>query len=258
MSQTIKEKERKSCASCVPCEEDSPMATWIVSNRKIILSVLIAIASIAYIYIWISSNKKTAEYLTIQTANTLAQEVQAGPSTDTEEEQEGALRKLQEICTAYPSLQNRYDGLIAQELILANRGSEIDPYAQRSVGQLQRIGLTNLAAYSEVSRLAGMNQPKEALEKANQLKETMSNQTTSQYLLRAFLLLHIATLEKATGEQNNFEQTLNELKGFLGITQPSNALNSQEKEYASLFLAHLQEKDASLLDYLSKTINTNS
>jgi hypothetical protein len=258
MSQTIKEKEPKSCASCVSCEEDSSMATWIVTNRKTILSVLVAIACIAYTYIWINSNKKAAEYQTIQTANKLAQEVQAGPATDAGEEQEGALRKLQEICTAYPSLQNRYDGLIAQELILASKGSEIDPYAQRSIDQLQRIGLTNLAAFSEVSRLAGMNQPKEALEKANQLKEIISKQTTGQYLLRAFLLLHIATLEKATGEQNNFEQTLKELKEFLGITAPSTSLNSQEKEFASLFLAHLQEKDVSFLDYLSKTFNTNS
>ena len=105
MSQMIKEKEPKSCTPCSTCESDSPIATWIVLHRKTIVTVMAVIAAIAFICIWIGSNKKAAAYQTIQTANFLAQKVQqemqkepplfeAGSETNSQFPEHEALIKL--------------------------------------------------------------------------------------------------------------------------------------------------------------------
>jgi hypothetical protein len=269
MSQMIKEEKPKSCASCTSGKLEFPLSTWLVVYRKAILATVAVIAIISFIYIWIGYSRKTAEYHTIQLADLLAQKIQKHspspfeiPDSSAQYSMQQALLQLREIETKYPLLQSRYDGIIAEELLLEDNRSEFDPYAKRSIQQLRHIGLTDFADFSEISRLSGLQNFKEALTKAMTLKERLSinddmatkiASPTKKYLLRTFLLLHIISLQKILGEQANFELSIKELKSLLGLTKVANALNAQERELASLFLDHLQEENELLLDYLSKT-----
>lgn len=195
------------------------------------------------------------------TADVLAIELQKTPrirdGKNPFAESDKALASLKALDDEYSILQPRFDSLIAEEMLLRDNSKELDPYAERTIKRLHAIGLNDFADFSEVSRLSGMHSYKEALKAANELKgrlaqkrETLSS--SHQYLLEGFLILHIATLNQKLGNHEAMLQSILELKEYLGLTKRKMPLTPHEKELASEMLAHLQDRQSSLLEFIEE------
>lgn len=233
---------------------------WLTTNSRMVTVSCVALLIVIIGGIWMMQSRSGRQFKDFETADILAEDLQktnrpfdGGDSTNTDQ----ALAQLKDLTDSYALLQPRFDSLIAQEMMLQGNTKELDPYAKRSVERLKALGLTDFAAFSEVSRLTGLQDYKEALKKAEELKATLTAKkqeanAKSQYLLEAFLLLHIATLNQKLEQQEAMLQSVIELKEYLGLMKRQKPLTRQERALASDMLAFLQDREHSLLEYIQE------
>lgn len=234
-------------------------ADWVMMHRK---SVAVASACILLALVgsvWLMQIRSERKFKDFETADVLAEELQKTTKLfDDNNKAAGSdqtLLALKNLDDEYKILQPRFDSLIAEEMLLRDKPNELDPYAKRTIARLRSLGLTDFADFSEVSRLSGMHAYKEALAAANNLKERLEAKRAAtthsqEYLLEAFLLLHIATLNQKLGNHDAMIQTVLQLKEYLGLSKRQVPLTATERELASQVLAHLQDRQSSLLDFI--------
>ncbi len=237
----------------------SPFTSWLLMNSKMIGLISSVIIVAALFYAWMAHNKTMQEYKDLQEAEFLAEELEkTNPIFPSEGQQntpdplQKIVEKLQVINNQYPSLQGRYNGLIAQELLFENK--DADPYAERCIQRLENSELPLFAEFSEISRQTAKQQYQSALNIATALNAKLTESSLSapdMYVLRAFVLLHMAALQKKLQSPENYKQTIETLKAYLGTGSQPATLTDKQQELAANLLAHLQEQDESLLNYLA-------
>ncbi|MCE5294116.1 MAG: hypothetical protein LLF94_05830 [Chlamydiales bacterium] len=248
----------------IPFSRDT-WAEWLMLNSKLvaILSACVLVALIGGV--WALNNSSAQKFKDFETADVLAEELQKTSKIFDDktgsQSNEQALASLKTLTDEYAILQPRFDSLIAEEMLIANKGKEIDPYAKRTIARLKSLGLTDFADFSEVSRLSGLHEYKDALREATALKGRLAAKSKSdvsdhQYLLEGFLLLHIATLNQKLGNHEAMVQSIMELKEYLGLSKRATPLTPHEKELASQMLAHLQDRQSSLLEFIQEMPQT--
>ncbi len=226
---------------------------WLLTNRRMIALSCVAILVLLVGGIWLLQSSASRKFKDFETADTLADELQQGQKFIDGASPDQALAQLRVLNDKYSILQPRFDSLIAEEMLLAGNSKELDPYAKRAISRLNALDLTDFAAFSEVSRLTGLEDYKAALQKATELKAALANKPAErQYLLQAFLLLHIATLNQKLGLHDAMLQSIIELKEFLGLMKRETPLTAEQKAQASEMLAHLQDRQHSLLEYIEE------
>lgn len=237
----------------------SSWTDWLVTHRKTASIALACLVLCVAGLVWALQKQKARQIKDFETADVLAEEIEKSPAlfdNDQSADANKALAELRTITDKYSVLQNRFDSLIAQEEMLVNNPNLIDPYAKRAVASMKNIGLSDYAAFSEVSRLASLHKYKEALAAAgslrNRLKENAAKNSEGQFLLEGFLLLHIASLNQKLGNIENAQGAMVELKEFLGLVSSPRELTLREKELSGSLLSHLQEKQNSLLTFLEQ------
>jgi len=175
--------------------------------------------------------------------------------------QEEALLKLKTLDDTHPALQPRFDGIIANEMLLLRKTDSIDPYARRALARL-KVERPLFAQFSEICRLSGLSEYSEALAMAYQLRDALSaasqnaNQELSsmgpadRFLLEANTLLEMAALEKQLHKKEACQKTLGTLKETIARAKASPDLAMQEAH--ARFIALLEDRYTSLLDYFSR------
>lgn len=236
---------------------------WLATHKKtlILASICVAVALIGSV--WMMQARNARQIRDFETADILAEELQKSPKVFNEAEDpavaDKALLSLKALDDDYAILQPRFDSLIAEEMLLRDKQKEVDPYAKRTVERLRELGLIDFADFSEISRLVGLGQYKDALTTATELKtrlqtkkQGMPTASSHDYLLEAFLLLHIASLNQKLGNHEAKMQTTLELKEHLGLSRRKRPLSMYERELASQVLAHLQDNQHSLLEFIEE------
>lgn len=241
----------------------SSWADWLVMHKRATATLSALLVLIIVAGIWMMQARKSREIKDYETADVLAEELQKQPllfdnDTSINSQQKShdiALNQFKALVDKYPSLQKRFDSLIAQEYLLINQKKDIDPYAKRAIVRMKNLGLMDYADFSEVSRLSGLQLYKEALLKAQELKKRLKAETApkNDFTLQSFLLLHMATLNQQLGNAEAMLQNLFELKEHLGQASRAVPLSKQEKELAGQILAHLQENQSSLLGFMEES-----
>ena len=244
-----------------------PMVEWFVRNQKNIYIAVVVIGLGISLSIWRMSARTSQAAFDVVRANMLADELAKSSSNSSTESDgvengmtaatsEEAVSELKAIDDQYPVLQHRYDGIIAQELILENKSDQIDPYATRAVRDLREIGIDKFAAFSEVSRLAALGQNEQALEKASLLLTALAAPTDEEiseqiqkheFALHAFTLLETATLQKKLGKKEEMHKTVATLGSLLGVS-PDATLSPEHKAAASSVRSLLEEQQGKILD----------
>lgn len=234
-------------------------ADWLMMNKNkvAIISACLLFALVGAV--WMLQGANSRKIKDFETADILAEELQKTQKLFDDKADSSAsdlsLAKLKSLNDEYTILQPRFDSLIAEEMLLRDKSKELDPYAKRTIERLRSLGLTDFADFSEVSRLSGMHAYNEALAAAVALKGRLAEKRAKatgshEYLLEGFLLLHIATFNQKLGNHEAMLQTVLELKEYLGLSKRKTPLTSQERELASQMLAHLQDRQSSLLEYI--------
>jgi len=191
--------------------KESTYFQWLVDNRQSIPYVFIAtIILIAIAFKFTSGKASRAESNYLLAENYF---VLLNRSLHEEAESDNVLTsldKLKEITTAYPELQSRYDGLIAQLLIAMNNPQEAKEFADRSLERTAQDNLTVYNNFSKTTLLIAEGAYNQALTESKSLKNNLL-QSSSPFSFQgdeaqsftanlfAYNLLRIAMLEKEAG-----------------------------------------------------------
>ncbi|MBA3239061.1 MAG: hypothetical protein H0T62_12035 [Parachlamydiaceae bacterium] len=212
--------------------DQHPFIAWIMEHGENILYTLLgAIILLFAAYMWFSgsSTRDVGDFKSAHEEFQAFQKLSASGDSLNESE---TLAKLTQILKQQPSLQAKYDGLIAQTLIERNEVAKALPFADSTFRRIGKDNLPFYIDYSEITLLIGQNRYNDAIKRSIALKENMLkilssekpaenqvvNQSTKESsfgeFLYAFNLLRIAFLQQYAGSPNEEIQSWKEWKEY--------------------------------------------
>lgn len=232
---------------------DNEIVKWIGDNGRTLLWIFLALLAIAFILLKLfggSAAKLENGYFKAQSDLTTLASGASDPAA-----QEKALKQLAAFTEQYPSLQSKYDGLIAQLLLNQNQAKEALPFVKRTLARTGKDHLPFYADYANATLLISQENYSEALKEAQHLKQQMISQAKEKGgekefgdTLYLFNLLRIAMLHQ---QLNHHDEELAAWQEF-----KQSAIESQSQNYFvqsdlfEQFSDKLKDGQASLLNYI--------
>lgn len=206
--------------------DEHPLIQWMSDHGKTLLYALIGLLLLILLTIrWIAGSQSASEmdFLTAEKDFvTFASPLKAGsdPSVQTQ-----ALQNLKKILSAHPELHAKYDGLLAEVLLIRGENAEALGFARSS---LQRTADENDPFYTHFAQtnlLISENKFEEALKESLALKEAMEKQGSDlqnrleniqfSTLLYAYNLLRTGLLQQELSLHQEEAKTWQEWKQLL-------------------------------------------
>lgn len=221
---------------------------WMHERRNTIIVVGIGILTLAIwtFYKWNSGS--TRDY-------TIAEKTFNEWSGDINEK----FVQLQKILKHHPELHAKYDGVMAQKLLISSHqglAASLSQATQKRIGELS----PHYALFSKCSLVIGEKKFDEALQQAKALKETLQQdenfwKSTSEVvkhgtLLYGYTLLRIAFLEQKMGNPSGEKAAWNEFKKEAGWLEKEPAIKRIDPESLNLICQNFQKNDVSLKDFI--------
>ena len=181
----------------VPSE--TPIVDFLTNYGPKLLYALLGLMVLFFFVYRYSSNKKADSITDYLNADVYFQRFVSSPEPAILADNE-AYVKLTDIMNRHPELNAKYDGDIAQALLERNQIAEAKVYADRVFKRVASEDVNDYISFSQASLLISENQPKQALESAKALQQTMKSQIDAKGplffgpALFAFNELRIATL----------------------------------------------------------------
>lgn len=208
---------------------DHPLILWIANNGKILLYSLLGLVLLTTLgYRLLSSGKAASEANYIQADKDYIEF--ANPQT-VPEKKEQAYERLINTISYYPDLHAKYDGLLAQALLIQNQPEKALLYANSALKRTSEANDPFYSSYASATILVAENKKEEALKKAQTLKEQMIAQGTERSnnpeqiqfgtLLYAMNLLRIGMLQQDLSLNNEELATWQEWKELARKSQES-------------------------------------
>lgn len=231
---------------------ENPLIHWVSNNGRalawILLGVL-ALAILAYRLLGGSSGITGEEYFQAE-GQYQAFQTSVDPKT-----QKDALDKLAALLRKHPDLQSKYDGLIAQTLLVRGDYQQALPFAERTLERTGKDRLNFYNDYANTTLLIADKKYAEALKAAESLKQQLATAAREQPdrqdygdMLYAFNLLRLAILQQALGAKAE------ELKAWQEFKQA--AVTGKDKVYVvnpqafDQMVQQLGDGNVSLINYI--------
>lgn len=175
---------------------------------------------------------------------------------------EQSLFELQKTLALLPDLKIKYDGLLAQDLLLEHRGSCALPYGTHALQRSEALLPPLYYQFSQTSLLIGQGLYQEALVATQKLEEDLlaAVQTPrpnfeALSILYAMTLVRKAMLHQNLGTLDQELQAWGQIKNLISSTLDS----PLSHESARLWLAeHFSYGSLSLLDYIQSRQDASS
>lgn len=203
---------------------------WLSKNWK---NLLISIGCLAMVLViglrlsFGSSGQKAGEYLKAEQEFATFQTSEGAAQTE-------AFTSLEQILQTMPQLHAKYDGALAQELLLQNNEKKAAEFACLTLLRTERDNLPLYGEYSRISLLISQGDYRTALDRTVQLK----NKMTESSRLLAYTLLNQALLYQQTVDLKGEKAAWAELKS-----------RANEPAFAEMF-AQFEMGRVSLNDYI--------
>lgn len=201
-----------------------PAMQWIKDHKKqLSYGFLLFCLFLVFLYrIFASQTAKAEEnYIALASAASIVNNPEAST-----EKRTAALADLRRLLENSPNLQAKYDGLIAQSLILEKKIDEATPYIEQTFSRVKGEDSPYYIDYSKTSIALAGGKKEEALKEAYLLRDKMlqvepANRST-QFggILYAFNLIRIALLEKELQNKDAEKKAWQELKQMGDSTSP--------------------------------------
>lgn len=240
-------------------EEQDTFIEWISNNQKIILYGIIGLIAILFVTMkFASSSSIQAEndYFNIekQVSHLFNATKEQNPPA-----QRLALEHIETILARRPDLRSKYDGMIAQMLLLDGSFTEAKPFAIEAIKRTEHLLLPHYTDYTKTTLLIAQKEYESALAKAFALKEVMLQEAQKDSSPRSFgdalfayNLLRIAMLEQELGHQKEEYTAWQEWKKFSNESGLSHAI--APKAFKELTLS-LEDGNLSLSHYIEEREN---
>lgn len=205
----IKENEITDAMTGRPVE-DHPAMQWLFQYGKLLLWIALGLIILLFIATrFFSINASGSDY-----ANGEYYLSQFEKNGD-----EGALINLESILKKDPALHPKYDGVLAEQLLIQGKVKKAKEFANLEFSRTKGDVNAFYTAFGDHSFLIGEGKYQEALDKAKTLQvELLRNQSLAE--LRIFNMLRIASLQHVLNLRENERETLQEIKQLLETNTP--------------------------------------
>lgn len=218
--------------------EENSTIQWISENgQNLLIALLFAIALFFTAYRFSSFGIVKSELNYINAENEYERFIHEKDSTVSE----NALKRLSSLMVIEPDLNAKYDGLIAEKLIIDGKITESLPFAERTISRTKSENSPFYTEYSETALLIGEKKYEEALNKSLILNAAMIKNKAENSLLFAFNLLRIGIL------QQELQLLSQELSTW---TEWDMRAKGQEEKQFTRILNHFNVNKLSLTDYI--------
>jgi hypothetical protein len=195
--------------------DQTPIIEWFSENKRKILGGLgIFFVTLLVLY-YIFSQKAIQTEGDFLSAEVAFQHVQE--NKDFAEN----LTLLDSLLISYPELHAKYDGPLAQILLIKNEAVKAAPYAERVFKRVKGDGLDYYEEYGKNSILIQQGDYKTAYENAKTLRTEMDQLTAMDHgdLLYGYNLIRLAVLEQVLEYQKEELATWDQLQKFTAFSE---------------------------------------
>lgn len=204
---------------------DHPFIDWLIANKQVILWALIGLfATLLISYRYLSARSLHAESDFMQ-AEIVFQQIEQGtdPSATT-----SRLQELATFMSRYPELQAKYDGSLAQILLIQGRVAEAKAFAQSTFKRVRPDQLAPYEEYAKTSLLIAEGLYTEALQHTLQLQAQLKEKPeTASTTLPLYNLVRLAFLYQQLGQKQEesaawdalLKQTEDQIETVLTVNQ---------------------------------------
>ncbi len=178
-----------------------PAIEWLSANKKFLLwGFLALLACLILAYRMIATRTLNAESDFFQAQTAFTQFQQASLSSE-ENSAEADLQQLQAILQRRPELKPKYEGALAQTLLITGQTAQAQNFAEDIFKRTQPDHLQLYQNYSQTSLLIAEGRYADALQQAQQLQATLDQlNEKANPTLYVFNLIRLAMLYQQTGQ----------------------------------------------------------
>lgn len=181
---------------------DHPWVEWLSSNKQVVLWGLVGLFAVLLLsYRLLSVQTLNAEHDFFQAQNAFNQ-LQQMPQNQVASST--AFQDLKEIMAKHPELHAKYDGALAQLMLIENNLPEAKAFAQSTFERVRPDQLGLYENYAKTSLLIGEGKYPEALQGAFLLQAQLDkklDKTSADQTLYTFNLLRLASLYQQLGHE---------------------------------------------------------
>lgn len=216
--------------------EESPLVLWLTQNGLTLLWMLLGIAvTCILLFRFFLGESENIEKQYTQAEVYFSQVIDPSISSDMADE---SLAKLNALLQQSPELQVKYDGPLAQALILRKDPEKASLYLERALKRTHKDHSPFYADFARTSLLIAQENYEEALSSSQKLQQKIAEIPFDQ-TLQAINLLRIGSLQQKLGLKNEEHETWNSwLQSFQNWEN----------------LQYFQEGKVSLIDYIKARI----
>lgn len=207
---------------------DHPAVEWISNNKQTILWIIIglfAVLILAYRVMMTRTLNAEGDYFRAQTDFNQFQE--AALTAKNAVGDSAALNELDGFMASYPELHAKYDGPLAQTLIIEEQMPKALPLAQATFKRTANDSINLYQDYAASSLLIGEGKYQEALQQSKLLKDKLNQQPadTLDKTLYFFNLIRLAVLNQQLGLEQEEKQAWNEVQNSAYRTDAMQSIN---------------------------------
>jgi len=162
-----------------------------------------------------------------------------------------ALAELQEILKRRPNLQAKYDGVIAQNLLILGDVENAEPFAERTFKRVSNENVPFYIDYARNSFTIEKGEFDQALAQAQGLKLAMQNGKELHAfgpMLYIFNLIRIGMLQKQLGQQAEEKKSWQEL---MKLSAGDSRLGISATDLQQV-IQHVEERGISLANFIEE------
>lgn len=199
---------------------DTPFVEKVIENKGPILAgigAVIALLVLSYVFISQKTAGNEQDYFFAE--RDFNQFVQ---KDGTQEE----LDRLQAMMRLHPELHARYDGAIAQTLLIRNEVAQAQPFATSLFNRTASDQMEVYRSFGEATLMIAAGNNAEAYAHTKQLQQTLEA-SPGKETLYLFNLIRLATLQQLLGNTQDERVTWGELQAYLGSHPEALTLLSQ-------------------------------
>lgn len=136
------------------------------------------------------------------------------------------LNELEDLLKRYPDLRAKYDGAVAQSLLLSARPALATPFAEAVFTRTSPDRLDPYKEFSQTSLLISTGEYPKALERALELQKRLdAGKSDPDSALYAFNLIRIAVLRNQAGQFAEEKEAWTSVRNYLAASGISSEIN---------------------------------
>lgn len=241
--------------------EEHPFVQWMTANGKIILYVIVGLFLLGIMifrFVMGSNASSEADFITAEKEYRLF----AAPSKEGNDPatQANALKTLNTILAAHPELHAKYDGSIAEILLIRGENSQASDYAVPAIQRTTQENEPFYKGYAQTTLVIADGKYEQALKESNTLKDQMIKQGQElqdtpekiqfSTLLYALNLLRIGMLQQQLALNTDELATWKEWKDLIHKSETGALPKYLDGQLFLSFDNLLTEGEASFANYI--------